>query len=164
MPPIKTLLTGAVILYVGFTGTSFMIDQIGSSSAFTYPTAPPSANNTNDEDNIAKLLAGADPTDLFEPTAAGVTLRPSCFTGQLEIDSEDHLSLKGANFIGRYLDDEVFITLMTLPPMHLHQDQHQAVTATHLPALPDSVREHMTLALASQSECQARTLYLSRID
>lgn len=160
MPSFKTLLVVSAAAYAGFSGISHMLDQLG-------PATPEASLTTTSDDaqNLAKLLAGADPTDLFEPSAAGQPASSApCFTGRLEIDSTAHAHLAGASFISQSVDKKVFITVLTLPPVHLYQNEHQAVTATHLATLPEAILPQMQQTLARRSHCQQRSLYLSRIE
>lgn len=166
MSSLKMLLVGGTLVYAGFSAASFIVDQIGPSTASVYTTDEASSDTAElNEQAIAQLLAGADPTDLFEPTAAGQPLNTTtCFTGTLETDSAQHTHLEGARFIAKEVNDDQYITVMTLPPVHLFQNEYQAVTAQKLDRLPTEVQPKMRQVLASQEQCQQRSLYLSRID
>lgn len=161
MSSIKYLLFAFASMYLLMTGTTALIDVIADSSK--QPASSQSAEEET-QSEIAQILAGADPTDVFEPTAAGRMLTPECFSGQIETANQQLSSLNGTRFISRNFQGETYITLMTLPPVYLLQDEHQAVSATRIDNLPPELRAEMGVFSSKSSSCPERSLYLSKIN
>lgn len=163
MAPMKYLIALVASLYLVAIGTGAVIDRVANST--TDPQTQQVVEPSLDVNTLeALLLSGADPTDLFEPTAAGQPLEALCFSGQLEVASANHSSLDGAHFVSQKLEGETYIALLTLPPVYLHQDEHQAVSATHLKSLPSELYTQMGQIIRQKDRCSERSLYLSRID
>lgn len=163
MAPMKYLIALVASLYLVAMGTGAVIDRVANSTKD--PRTQDVAESSLDESTIeALLLSGADPTNLFEPTAAGKPHEPLCFSGQLEVASENHSSLDGAHFVSRKFEGHTYIALLTNPPVYLHQDEHQAVSATHLDSLPGELYPQMGQIVNQKESCTERSLYISRID
>ncbi len=162
MASIKYLLFAFVGMYFLIMGTSTVIDLIADSSKQSATTHPSVEEETSFE--ISQILAGADPTDVFEPTAAGRMLTPSCYSGQIETENKNLSSFNGTRFISRNFEGETYIALLTLPPIYLLQDENQVVSATRIDQLPPELVPEMGQMLGQQTSCAERSLFLSRID
>lgn len=164
MAPVKYLIAAIASMYLLVMGTSTLIDFISDSSSVEPQAEFASESSESEEELLKQLLAGADPTDLFEPTAAGRPVAPACFSGELEIDDSNLTSLNGARFVSQDFQGDTYITLLTLPPVYLHQTEHQAVSATRVEELPDGLYPQVGQVLNQKETCAERSLYLSRID
>ncbi|WP_173507697.1 hypothetical protein [Marinobacterium sp. xm-d-564] len=151
----------------------FLVDGAGaligqSSTVVASQTAVKPASSPSVADQQAAILAGADPTQLFESTGAGGAkdlpqAQVSCSTGTLEIEDPAWTDLNGTAYVSTLVDSERYFQTLTLPPTFFVQDSHRRVTATVIDKLPNTALKAMEDQLAELNLCETKSTYLARL-
>ncbi|MGB1239501.1 MAG: hypothetical protein ACPG4U_14880 [Pseudomonadales bacterium] len=108
-----------------------------------------------------QILAGFDPSETQQPTAAGPVAVPTCFRGALSRDSQSD-SYHGSRFVS-IKDNENMYLLLPDDQVYLRRETFQTQTADMVSALP----EHVAVKLGkmqNSAECARVDVYLHGIN
>lgn len=132
------------------------------------PSSPSATSNAtkgplNDADRVEAVLAGADPTDVFQPTAAGKKLSVACDSGYIagDINKNRYSKISYASITERGI---TYIQVSRYSPTYLVQEHYQAVTATEVSKVPDSIKAALQAKISNPYGCSSQDLYLSQIN
>ncbi|GGB86023.1 hypothetical protein GCM10011352_09880 [Marinobacterium zhoushanense] len=163
---VKSVILGTAICIAGFKSVSSLFDTFAPSHgektiAFQQdqPTEPPY------QQQIDAILQGADPSEIFEPTAAGGP-RPSseCASGELELAEGLKPEMNGHTYVSVRVDRMTYIRVLPFDHTFLVQRPYQSVSATEQGEIPDDAAQLLSQAETNASRCQQRTLYLSSVN
>ncbi|TCK02673.1 hypothetical protein [Marinobacterium mangrovicola] len=166
IPFIRTILTTTGISVAAFYGLSALIDGIAPSPYGNTTTAEADDPEPDPEfsQQIERLMDGADPSDIFEPTAAGSPPVQGCLYGWIEMPDEQESGLDGLFYVARRSDNLTYI--LPLPGNHNYLVQHpfQSVTANRLENIPATIKTALQEDLQRLSQCQQRNYFFSAIN
>ena len=143
---------GILILVVaGVIGSQAMnaldIDYLAQS-----PNTPNQSSSPKKADNSAEqiqaILAGADPTDVFEPTAAGKKINYLCDTGFIAGDLDANKFSK-ISYASVDAGDLTYIQISHYSPSYLVQEKYQTVSATEVSEVPQDVKRRLEEAISN---------------
>lgn len=157
----KAILVSALICVAGYQSISLTIDHFAAPGSDTTQARQQSDSQQPSQQQIDALLAGADPTDLFEPTAAGPT--PPCFRGELEMAADVAPQLSGYPYVSLRVDQYNYIRVLSFDGFYLVQHPHQSVSATERWEVPKAAEDKLNAVSDRMENCKQRTLYLSSI-
>lgn len=145
----------ATVLFVFQLSFSYLTD-----------TATESYGALSDKE-VEALLAGEDPTDLLEPTAAGSPSdipapKAECRTGQVVADAEIQ-SLDQGYYVSFEEHNTTYIQISPWTPQYFTQDPAHPVSAK--PVLPDKeIRDQLSQFFAKRDRCIFADLYLNHLE
>ncbi|WP_415912167.1 hypothetical protein [Neptuniibacter sp. QD37_11] len=132
------------------------------------PSSPSTANKAakgplNDADKVEAVLAGADPTDVFKPAAAGKKLSVVCDSGYIagDINKNRYSKISYASITERGI---TYIQVSRYSPTYLVQEHYQAVTATEVSKVPHRIKAALKAKISNPYGCSSQDLYLSQIN
>jgi len=167
----RNILIGAVICLVGIEAFGYLVDSVKASVGVSFAPGLQQRYNNNIQDpasSQAQLDAvrnGADPSEVYAPTAAGASAEEStyCRQGKIETPAGVKPSLDGLSYISIELNDLTYIKVMSLSHDYLFQNSYQTVTANPLSTLPKDAEVQLAEALSAPHNCEQWPLYLSAI-
>ena len=114
------------------------------------------------EPEAQAILAGADPTDVLEPTAAGRRQNIACDTGYIvgDMDTNKFSKISYASLEEKGI---TYIQVSKYNPSYLVQEGYQSVSATEVDRIPDSVKNRLQQKINNPAGCQSLDLYLSNV-
>jgi len=156
-----------VILIAGVIGSQAFkaidIDYLASSpEPGVSSAAAVSIDEAIPEPEVEAILAGADPTDVMEPTASGKRQAFACDTGYIvgDMDSNRFSKISYAAF---NQDGITYIQVSKYNPSYLVQEGYQIVSATEVDSVPDSVKQQLQEKINNPRSCNSLDLYLSNV-
>ncbi|KEA61697.1 hypothetical protein ADIMK_4154 [Marinobacterium lacunae] len=160
---IKKVVLGAVICVGGFKSISTLIDAITPQNTQENIAVIQNARDTGvSQDQLDAILQGADPTEVFAPTAAGNTPLP-CTRGEIELADGVNPEMQGHEFVSTQINDRTYIKVMPFERRFLVQRSYQSVSATEYAQIPTNAERQLQDAIAKVDNCEHRTLYLSSV-
>ncbi|SEF62507.1 hypothetical protein [Marinobacterium lutimaris] len=114
------------------------------------------------EHQFNQLMAGADPSDLFEATAAGGAR--DCLHGRIQMSDGNHSALNGRLYVAHRSSDITYIQTLEPSDTYLVQGPLQAVTANRQTEIPDAAKQALQRDIQHIERCTERSFYLSSIN
>ncbi|WP_415898221.1 hypothetical protein ACMXYR_08025 [Neptuniibacter sp. QD29_5] len=139
------------------------MDYLAQSPSSPVATSNTSKSSLSDAQKVEAVLAGADPTDVFESTAAGKSLSVACDSGFIagDINKNRFSRISYASITERGI---TYIQVSRYSPTYLVQEHYQAVTATEVSKVPDSIKAALQAKISNPQGCSSQDLYLSQIN
>lgn len=158
----KGLLVLVIAVVIGFQGMRMLdIEYLSQPSG---SQASVKASLQDDDKLLAAMQAGADPTDILPPTAAGKALigHSGCETGMISGSIDDNRFSK-ISYAALSVEGVRYIQVSRFSPSYLMQERYQHVSAVEVKDLPDSIKAQLNSNMESPAGCNQQDLYLSSI-
>lgn len=152
------LAVAGAIGYQGFKALD--IDYLAQSPSA--PTKHSKAIEKSEDAKLEAIMAGADPTDVLAPTAAGKKLKYVCDSGYIAGDPDGNRFSK-INYASIKKGGVTYIQVSRYSPSYLVQEHYQTVSATEVDNLPDSIKTALQVKINNPANCENQDLYLSSI-
>jgi hypothetical protein len=164
---LKSILIVLVVSFIGTRGIMFLVDEklaLNPTNAEVDTDARSVRMQAEQEaDRLAEAIAaGADPTEVSAPTAAGQPNPAPCRTGRIEMP-ENSYGLDGDIYIARTIGDKTYIQVSPLTPTFLVQQDFQMVTASRLSRFPDDVTPKIREVFMMIEHCDVAPLHLASV-
>ncbi|WP_415884752.1 hypothetical protein ACMXYO_08745 [Neptuniibacter sp. QD37_6] len=160
-------LKGIFVLFVAVLMGYQVIEVLDIEYLAQSPSKSAEAKNVkasqSDSDKVEAVLAGVDPTDLFESAAAGEKLSLACDSGLIvgDINKNKFSKISYASITKRGV---TYIQVSRYSPAYLIQEHYQAVTATEVNKVPDGIQAALQAKISNPHGCSLQDLYLSQIN
>lgn len=161
----KGVLVIAIAIVIGSQAfRAIDIDYLAGSEGDQDPVVSVASILKEGQSEVEAIMEGADPTDVFEPTAAGSNSlsRLDCDSGYIvgDLDANRFSKISYAA-----IDEQgtTYIQVSRYNPAYLVQEQYQIVTATQVESIPDSIKDQLETKINNPDACNSMDLYLSSI-
>ncbi len=156
----KGILVVLIAVVIGYQGMR-MLDL----EYLSRPGSHPKVSQVLPEGELeAAVKAGADPTDILPPAAAGTSLMDSarCEIGMISGSIDDNRFSK-ISYASLDIEGIKYIQVSRFSPSYLMQERYQHVTAIEVKDLPDSIKAQLHSSMESPARCSQQDLHLSSI-
>ncbi len=157
----RTILVLIVAGLIGYVGFELIVDV-------EYLSQPPAteASKAKKEgvpaNQVAAIIAGEDPTDVLEPTAAGEKHNRPCDAGYIAGDPDKNRYSK-ISYASVSLNGITYIQVSRYSPDYLIQEEYQTVSATEVDSVPADIKKMLDAGISNPTGCNQKDLYLSNI-
>ncbi|TCK02672.1 hypothetical protein [Marinobacterium mangrovicola] len=160
----KNLLITAVISTAGFYILDSMLNDLSPEFSASSESASTEKTSQSDEleDQLEQLIAGADPSDIFEPTAAGGY--QDCLHGRIQMPEDNRTLLHDRLYLAHRSNGMTYIQTLEPSDTYLVQGPLQAVTATQHSAIPAHAKLALQRDFNQLEKCKERSFYLYSIN
>ena len=176
---LKGILVLVIALAIGSQALRALdIQYLSSNPNMPTPNRAPSSSGGAKEDSlaaqttakdqmyanqIASIIAGADPTDVFAPTAIGQPLNVTCGAGFISGDMDTNKFSK-ISYASLDIGKLTYIQVSRFAPSYLIQERLQVVSAKQVDSVPSKVKQRLEAIMRDPTQCYQNDLYLSKID
>lgn len=162
---VKSVLLATAICAAGFKSIGTLFDSfISPDSQETLAAQRDRQTDSQDQQQIDALLKGADPSEIFEPTAAGGQhVISECASGELELAEGLKPEMDGHTYVSVRLNQHTYIRVIPFDHTYLVQQPYQSVSASEQAKIPDDAMQQLNQVLTDAGRCEQRTLYLSSV-
>lgn len=114
-------------------------------------------------EQVASIIAGADPTDIFDPAAVGRDRNITCGAGYIAGDMDANKFSK-ISYASLDVGKLTYIQVSRFSPSYLVQERFQVVSAKQVDSVPSAIKQQLEAIMQDSASCYQNDLYLSKVD